>query len=570
MRWAIIRRLSLVYFRVVLIVFNSRYWSAASLALEPRLSSKWITNISFFGRVISLPVPIGSFSLDQSSLSTSQSQSTSQYNPTPPPLSTILENILPTSNTKNNFTRGLQSPSALVQHNTALALAKCLLKFQAVLAEISKISSALEESQEDGQWAKREKEVAREVRKRVPEFQVLVAFSQAQQQKHGEPLATATSSEQSHSGISVPNPAKTALLSEASLRLLWLYHQCFPAMVAEAKFDVGKLLQAFVDDETTGDDATDTSKRFRQLQQLHILNLLKESDQFAVTGRMSGLANNTPLFVLLRVIGRGGDESVAVARAAVDVLEVALGRTILFQTDPEEVSLWIGAVPKDDRRVGDAAMQDDDDGFHCSSDAAAVITFLDDCVQRALKTPYRYIEDLRNLLDPSASQENDTASSSTSVSPLLMTVLQQLQAKMNGKHLTPIQVLEVVSFTRKLLYLLSAKVSDAGMDLLQRVAGKVEEIVQTSWAFSGEDSLRLAVKREVEMMQESLGFKANDGDVVLQEEAGNESFNQFIQKLENSSSGSHLSFPVFQSRFLTGSSKQVHQADCFFRAPWVG
>ena len=509
------------------------------------MSSKWITNISFFGRVISLPVPATSFILDQSSPNTPQSQSSSsQYNPTPPPLSTILENILPISNTKNNLTRGLQSPSALVQHNTALALSKCLIKFQAVLAEISKISSALEESQEDGQWAKREREVAREVRKRVPEFQVLVAFSQVQQQKPVEPLTTASSSEKVPIGISAPNPAKTALLSEASLRLLWLYHKCFPAMVAEAKFDVGKLLQAFVDDETAADDATDTSKRFRQLQQLHTLNLLKESDQFVVTGRMSGLANNTPLFVLLRIIGRGVDESPVVQRAAVEVLEVALGRTILFQDDLDEVSLWIGAVPKGGRMIGDGTMPDEDDELHCLSDAAAVITFLDECIQRALKTPYRYLEDLRNFMDSSSSQEHDALSPSSPVSPLLITVLEQLQAKMNGKHLSPIQVLEVVCFTRKLLYLLSAKVSTTGMDLLQRVAGKVEDIVGTCWVFSGEENIKLAVRREVEIMRESLGLGQKNEDVRLHDKEGNDSFHGFNQKLKNSS-GSRFPLPYF-------------------------
>ena len=108
-----------------------RYWHAAALTLEPRLSSKWIANIAFFGLVLSLPVPHTSFLLPNSDL----------YRPTPPALSTILENILPSVNTKVHLSRGLQSTAPLVQHCAALALAKALAKLGAARAVPSQIEA---------------------------------------------------------------------------------------------------------------------------------------------------------------------------------------------------------------------------------------------------------------------------------------------------------------------------------------------------------------------------------------------------------------------------------------------
>lgn len=239
------------------------YWSSASLTLEPRLSSKWIANIAFFGNVVSLPIPEASFFLPGSSL----------YLPTPPPLIAFLENVFPSVNTKAHFSRGLLSTSPLVQHCTALALAKSLLKYSEVLKIMHKVESTLEEDESNGQWKKRRSELEREARRRVPDFQVVIAFSH----KSGDNAQSAP--RDADSETTPLNKVRTAMLGESSTRLLWLYHLCFPSLVAEARFDVGKLLQSSFEEvgETSVVGSTsglDTSRR------LHVLRLLKESDQF--------------------------------------------------------------------------------------------------------------------------------------------------------------------------------------------------------------------------------------------------------------------------------------------------
>ena len=240
------------------------YWSTASLTLEPRLSSKWIANIAFFGNIISLPVPEASFYLPRSPL----------YLPTPPPLPAFVENIFPSVNTKAHFSRGILSASPLVQHCTAIALSKCLLKYSEVLKVMHKIEGELEEGESNGQWKKRRTELELEARRRVPDFQVVISFSQ----KAGE---GAQSGRQHAVATAIPpSNVRMAMLAESSTRLLWLYHLCFPSLVAEVRFDVGKLLQSSFDNEVETDDIAGPTSGLDTLRRLHVLRLLRESDQF--------------------------------------------------------------------------------------------------------------------------------------------------------------------------------------------------------------------------------------------------------------------------------------------------
>jgi nucleolar pre-ribosomal-associated protein 1 len=242
---------------------RSSYWSSAPLTLEPRLSSKWIANIAFFGNVISLPVPELSFFLPGSSL----------YLPTPPPLAAFLENVFPSVNTKAHFSRGLLSTFPLVQHCTALALAKSLSKYSEVLDIMRKVENMLEEDESNGQWKRRRNELEREARRRVPDFQVVIAFSQ----RSGDSAQSA--SKCADAGTTPLNKVRVAMLAENSTRLLWLYHLCFPSLVAEARFDVGKLLQSSFE-EVGQTSVVGPTSGLDTLRRLHVLRLLKESDQF--------------------------------------------------------------------------------------------------------------------------------------------------------------------------------------------------------------------------------------------------------------------------------------------------
>jgi nucleolar pre-ribosomal-associated protein 1 len=145
------------------------------------------------------------------------------------------------------------------------------------------ISNALEEDEEDGQWRKRQKDIALEARRRIPDFQVIVGFSQ---QKFNDKSSVPDQPP------SKTNAARVALLAESAQRLMWLYQRCLPSVVAEARFEPGKLLQGFSDGQVgmTGDVGeshveVDGPSRLLAVRQLHVLRLLKESDQFVWSGK---------------------------------------------------------------------------------------------------------------------------------------------------------------------------------------------------------------------------------------------------------------------------------------------
>ena len=123
------------------------------------------------------------------------------------------------------------------------------------------------------------------MRKRVPDFQVIVGFSQRTNEASvPAPAAHGQGKEKEKQKEAAPNPTRTALLAESAHRLLWLYHQLLPAVVAEARFDAGKLLQA-IEDMLVQDSSASPTGGLDTLRQLHVLRLLKESEHFIWSGK---------------------------------------------------------------------------------------------------------------------------------------------------------------------------------------------------------------------------------------------------------------------------------------------
>ncbi|KAF8219132.1 hypothetical protein L208DRAFT_1448990 [Tricholoma matsutake] len=441
------------------------YWSGAALTLEPRLSTKWLANISFFGSVISLSVPSPTFHLPNSML----------YQPAPPPLSAIIENIFPSVNTKSHFSKGLQSSSGLVQHCTAIAMAKCLAKYEAVVRFFRQIEDILGEDETDGQWGRRQRDVEREARRRLPDFQVVVAFSQ---QKLGV------------GQTAPPNPTKAALLSEAAQRLLWMYHRCLPSVVAEARFDVGKLLQNFSPEIVVDgqQESLGVAAKLHMVRQLHVLRLLKDSDQFNWSGKM-GSSSRSYLSVLLEAYTRS--DVPAIRTALCELLQHVLAESIMFQEEPDEPHLWLLSLPTS-RRAADTESRD---GASLTDEADSVITFLDECIQRCLKTPYRYLEELYAI---SKTTDSDNQGIDACPSPLLLTVLEQLSVKVEKKSLSPSDVLALTTFMRKLVLRLMTKLQS--LKILLAVAAKVDDMLSVDRLFTDYPIVTSAIRREVALL----------------------------------------------------------------------
>ncbi|KAF5371676.1 hypothetical protein D9758_003519 [Tetrapyrgos nigripes] len=556
------------------------YWSGVNLTLEPRLSSKWIANISLFGSIISLPIPTTSFLLPTTSSSSSSNTSPSSsslssnnnamYHPTPPPLSTIIENVFPSVNTKTHFSRGIQpNNNALVQHCTALALSKCLLKYQRVREELLKIAEGLQENEDDGygfldeegkegQWRRRLKDLEKEVRRRVPDFQVVLAFlhhvEDGASSKADSEVGKGKEKENS-SALGAqktaprPNATKRALLGESAHRLLWLYQTCLPGMVAEARFDVGKLLGSFEagwdwdvvkrqtqkksgDDDNT-DDVEDEegqgedrkpSDKLHDVEQLHILRLLGASEQFSWSAKGSS-SKHTNLYILLKTLAL--NRIPAITQVLVSLLERMLSNSILFQedADAEEPGLWLACLPHIQRAhartptgSGSGSGSGTPDGALLTDEVDSVVVFLDDCVQRCWKTPYRYIDELRALhstsihstpLDSTSASTSTSTSSHQTLSPLLMTVLEQLTIKVANKLLSPSGVLALSTFVRKLVLKLSSQTED--LQFLRSYANKVDEALAKEKLFLNHPVVSQAIRREVGVLLYCLKYEIGLG-----------------------------------------------------------
>ncbi|KAJ6512246.1 ribosome 60S biogenesis N-terminal-domain-containing protein [Mycena vitilis] len=456
------------------------FWSAAGLTLEPRLSSKWIANIAFFGSVLSLPVPTESFLLSDNGV---------LYHPSPPPLAVVLENILPSVNTKAHFSKGLLQSSGLVQHCTALALCKCLTKYGRVSQILQSIEMALEEDSGDGQWAKMRRDLEREVRHRVPEFQVIVAFASAQKEGQGKVA---------------PHLTKAALLAESAQRLLWMYHSYLPLLVAETRFDVGKLVQNFADMNGIAGSEPDAPARLNNVRQLHVLRLLNESDQFVWSGKTAS-SGKSHLHVLLNAFA--ACEIPALRNTLNNLVVHLLAESIVFQKNQEEPALWLSALPSARRCSNDSDLPE---GLSLVDEAATVIVFLDDCIQRCLKTPYRYIEDMQALASPGTAE----LTTDELPSPLVMTVLEQLRAKAASKGAPPSDLFAVVTFLRKLLVRLSGAQSD--LSFLHHIAAKIEETLSPAVLSSQIPLVSNAICKETRMIRICLSsvhpFRAPEGD----------------------------------------------------------
>ena len=135
------------------------------------------------------------------------------------------------------------------------------------------------------------------------------------------------------------------------------------------------------------------------------------------------------------------------------LLRHTLSSTILFQHDVDELELWLSSLPLDERTTPTEAP----DGTPLDNEADGVVAFLDDCAQRCLKTPYRYLENLERSW-ALGNDEDMTNQPASLPSPLLMTVLEQLEAKLKTELLSPSDALSIFTYVRKLLWSLAQKV----------------------------------------------------------------------------------------------------------------
>ena len=215
------------------------YWPHSALSLDPRLNPRWLATISYVGRIISLPPP--DISTFYEPIPRGSDLQNMPPRSTPPSVATMIESIFPSPLGKVHLSKGLQHAEHLVQHVTALTLARGLQKLQLVQGMLHHIETEIDNEprssgSSENPWAKRILELEVECRRRVPDIFVVIGFAQ----KSATLARTTPDDEDDEADPKLV--AKSAMLTEVALRLFVLYNKTLPAISREAKFDVGKLL----------------------------------------------------------------------------------------------------------------------------------------------------------------------------------------------------------------------------------------------------------------------------------------------------------------------------------------
>ena len=227
----------------------------------------------------------------------------------------------------------------------------------------------------------------------------------------------------------------------------------------------------------------------------------------------------------------------AVRSAIVALLRHILAPGVLFQHDPDEITLWLESLPLTQRSADAKAP----DGTPLTDEGDSVIAFLDDCVQRCVKTPYKYVEELQTVY---SSVNGDTLAIGTRPetfpSPLLATVLEQLGAKLRGKLLTPSDALALFTFVHKLLVLLVGKTSD--LDFISALVRKVGDLAEGATLFPTSPVMEAAIRREVALLASLMEQVRNPA--TPEDHPAAASVGEYVSELERLSEG-ELGGPLF-------------------------
>ncbi|KAF9438011.1 hypothetical protein BGZ76_010215 [Entomortierella beljakovae] len=450
----------------------------ASIQLEPRLSARWLANMTLLHKITEIPVP--NLYLQHTGLFASH----------PPLVSTIIENILPTVANRIILSKGLQHSSMLVRYFTIVELAAVFQKTEQVIEVMQSAVKDLAVDEEefqvtddtmdiDGavtdtkttdppaqQWANAITLLLAELRRRVPDIQIIISL-------HNGIQSTSVSETDSD------ERTRLDLFNNGVLRLIKYYQQFLPLAVSDSKFDIGKLIPS---DFSTVQAGT----------LIHLLELLLALNDFRWTNKAQDSSSSHLLKLFSLFLTTAHPQIKVLTRRLISKL---LGESILFQHDPNEANLWVESIPVSN--YGQSTLNEDQTRF---------LQFLDDCIARCLKTPYKYVDQslsvLKTLQKPLFAEhdemqdETDTIAwifstsqyqdFSQSYSPLIMTILEQYQ-HVYAKESSRDTACLTVAFLQRLLPKLICnhnRTSAFAIECLNRIQDPTREVHEKIQALS--------------------------------------------------------------------------------------
>lgn len=211
------------------------------------------------------------------------------------------------------------------------------------------------------------------------------------------------------------------------------------------------------------------------------------------------------------------------------LLQHVLSESVLFQEDPNEVEIWFSALPLHFVRRGHGT--EAPCGAPLTDEVDAIVSFLDDCAQRCLKTPYRYMEAMTALVQ-SSTPTPDIHRGELFASPLLMTVLEQVIAKVSGRLMTPSDTLAVFSFVRRLLVMLAAKQDDSAYHNFLVILDQLDSSVTAGQPFPDHPSICFGMRRELSIARACLRHLRDDSCRRAIEGPSDKTITTFLDRIE--------------------------------------
>lgn len=148
------------------------------------------------------------------------------------------------------------------------------------------------------------------------------------------------------------------------------------------------------------------------------------------------------------------------------LLDRLLLQSIMFEHDHGELGIWLSALPSL------SAGADLSQRAFLTVQQVLLLSFLDECVRRCMKTPYRYIEDSLAMMPD---YFTPTTRPFELISPLMMTMVEQLRAKINGQHIATEAAGVVLAYLRRVILGLAGKMKDGKW--LEQLVNGLEAVV---------------------------------------------------------------------------------------------
>ncbi|CAG8450920.1 8097_t:CDS:10 [Ambispora leptoticha] len=397
------------------------FWQLTHFSFEPRLSHKWLFNMTLAQKIISLSVP------------EQQIASKHHYHnnhltdpPPPPPVHIIMENILPNAINRSILSKCIQHQSPFVKYKTMIFLATAFQKFGTVV-----------------RWFRG----------------VIKSFAAV-----GQSTMTLIEGDEQFQEFK----ARNNLLYESILRIL-KYYQTYihESTISDTKFDVGRFIST---------DFFETKTQL--LLQKHMLEILLVVDDFKWRNRLSE-SSPTHVYTLLNLYLSTPYHQIQ--ELTERVLERHLADSIVFNYASGDVYVWLDSLKQgvfcdaenimEDNQINNSS---DNSRSNSKNNQKELLSFLESCILRCLQSPYRYIDDVRKLVnealrkkneredtamdidddggivDNDLGKENDSQLDDTGysiiVNPLLLTVIEQFQYINTSTTRSVVQFRDLVAY----------------------------------------------------------------------------------------------------------------------------